>query len=201
MEQEQMQFQTPQQPQAERPPPGGTPVALSQQRPRGRTACGQCSRRKIRCDAYDRMPLNQACSNCTKRGQPDQCTLNDDAPRSGTKRARPSEGGDRSPAAPRPKKEPGARAVSTSFLDGIHSASATYAQPPLNGYPGGGGVDPYATKTYNVIPAAQYPQAAPPQQHYQPAYAPAAPLAPPLTYGNTVPDINDLLPAHKSALR
>ncbi|RMZ83144.1 hypothetical protein DV738_g1387, partial [Chaetothyriales sp. CBS 135597] len=78
------QFQTPA--PSERPPPGGTPVVLSQQRPRGRTACSQCSRRKIRCDAYDRMHMSLACTNCTKRGQAEQCTLNDDAPRSGTKR-------------------------------------------------------------------------------------------------------------------
>ncbi len=199
METEQhQQYQTP--PQPERPPPGGTPVALSQQRPRGRTACSQCSRRKIRCDAYDRMPLNLACTNCTKRGQPDTCTLNDDAPRSGSKRARTSEGGEASPAAPRPKKDP-ARASSSSFLDGIHNASVTYTQAPPNGY-AAGPPNPYVSKTYNVVPGAQWPQgpSLPPPQ-YPPAYGVPLQQPSPARYGSGTPEIGELLPAHKSALR
>lgn len=205
------------------PPPGGI-IALSSNaaRPRGgRTACGACSRRKIKCDAYEKQP----CTNCAKRGQPEACTFNDDAPRSGTRRSRASEGA-RSPGAPRPKK-PRPSETAQSVLDGIHAASAGYASllPPSNGQPApsswGAAVNAppagtYATKTYNVVPGPQsQPQWQPPPPAQAPAHyyppAEAQPTAPPglsLAYSSTAQPIysgstefRDLLPSHRTVLR
>ncbi|RMZ91563.1 hypothetical protein DV736_g1211, partial [Chaetothyriales sp. CBS 134916] len=199
------QFQTPA--QSERPPAAGTPVALSQQRPRGRTACGQCSRRKIRCDAYDRMHMNLACTNCTKRGQPDQCTLNDDAPRSGTKRVRIGSAGEHSSAAPRSAKEPSRAAPNTSFLDTLHAAAAAAPFPHLhsqNGYSIATAAQPIpdASKAYNLIPSAQWPLHHPlaPPRHPAPYAVPSPPHSYNRYVGNSA-GLLELLPAHKSALR
>lgn len=197
-------------------------MSSSTSRPRGgRTACGACSRRKIKCDAYERQP----CTNCAKRGQPDGCTFNDDAPRSGTRRSRASEGA-RSPGAPRPKK-PRPSETAQSVLDGIHAASASYAPRPLssNGQPPtsswGAAVNApppstYAARTYNVIPGPQnQPQWQPPppaqaQPHYHqpPEGAPAPPPGLNVTYSSSgqpiysgSAEIKDLLPSHKTVLR
>ncbi|RMD44048.1 hypothetical protein DV735_g1092, partial [Chaetothyriales sp. CBS 134920] len=203
------QFQTPAPSSSERPPPGGTPVVLSQQRPRGRTACSQCSRRKIRCDAYDRMHMSLACTNCTKRGQADQCTLNDDAPRSGTKRVRiGSAGGEPSSAAPRPAKEPPPHAPSTSFLDTLHAAAAASSYPHHHPAQNGFSIAtasypvPDTSKPYSLVPSSQWPLHHPLAAPRDPApYAVAAPAHSHSRYAGGSSGLLELLPAHKSALR
>lgn len=177
-------------------PPAGDHLALSAQRPRGRTACSACSKRKVKCDAYERVP----CTNCAKRGPGSQlCTFNDDAPRSGTKRSRVSEG-DASPATPRMKKDSKRPAQPVSFLDGIHTASASYSQPPPAGWPHANapnGMAPPNTcppqKSYNVIPG--YP---PPYPQYQTAPPQLYPRPPP---AGPVGELTDLLPSHRTLLR
>ena len=141
------------------------------------------------------------CTNCAKRGHHDLCTFNDDAPRSGTKRSRPSDG-EISPAGPRVKKDPKQPTQAPSFLDGIHSASASYAQPtPLptswshphsaNGMAGSPTFAP--PKSYNLVPTYSSP--------YQPYQT-----APPLQYSRSTPsgplaELTELLPSHKTVLR
>ena len=195
------------------PPPALPPsesYPSSTARPRGgRTACGPCSRRKIRCDAFERN--GEPCSNCQKRGQPDGCTFNDDAPRSGTRRSRASDGA-RSPSAPRPKK-PRPSETAQSVLDGIHAASTSYPHPPSNGSHAqtpswGSAVNAppaaaYPAKTYNVVPGPHL------QQPWQPplGQAPGQPVpyyAHPdsATYHRPGSyDIRELLPSHKTALK
>lgn len=197
-------------------PPSGGYVAMSSTtaRPRGgRTACGPCSRRKIRCDAFERN--GEPCSNCVKRGQPDGCTFNDDAPRSGTRRSRASDGA-RSPSAPRPKK-PRPSETAQSVLDGIHAASTSYAPaPPSNGSHAqtpswGSAVNApqtasFGSKSYNVVPGPQQQQ----QQGWQhlatqpPPPQQAVYYAPPEQPFQVYPapfDMRELLPSHKTALR
>jgi hypothetical protein len=204
-------------------------MSSSTARPRGgRTACGPCSRRKIRCDSYERQP--EACTNCTKRGQPDGCVFNDDAPRSGTRRSRASDGA-RSPSAPKPKK-PRPSEAAQNVLDGIHAASSSYPQaaqqsapppqPPASAPPTTNGAQQqpttswgaavnaappatsYATKSYNVVPGPQaqiQPQWQPPPQP-QPAparyYAPPEPAQPVYSVPS---ETQDLFPSHKTVLR
>ena len=208
--------QPPPPPQSETPQlqtPTGAPsyAAVSSLRPRGRTACQLCSKRKIKCDAYERSALGQACSNCAKRGQSELCSFNDSSPRSGSRRSRPSEGGESSPGAPRPKKpRTSLSGRPPSILDGIHSASATYSQPPppTNGHghvPTGSwgnqnGTEGYgapAQKSYNVVPnPVPHAQAVsgPPRhaQYYE------SPMAAQSARGLS---ISELLPPHKSVLR
>ncbi|ETN39226.1 uncharacterized protein HMPREF1541_05449 [Cyphellophora europaea CBS 101466] len=211
---------TSQSPPPAEPPSGGyLSMSSSTVRPRGgRTACGPCSRRKIRCDAYERNP--QPCTNCTKRGQPDGCTFNDDAPRSGTRRSRASEGA-RSPGAPRPKK-PRPSETAQNVLDGIHAAGVAYTSAPSNGPTSSWGAainagpptGTYATKSYNVVPGPQHqpPWQPPPaqihSQYYSSESAPPAPTGLNVTYSSSAQpiysgstEIKDLLPPQKTVLR
>lgn len=220
-------MEPPQPPSSQSPPPAQPPsggyVSMSSTttaRPRGgRTACGPCSRRKIRCDSFERNP--QPCTNCTKRGQPDGCTFNDDAPRSGTRRSRASDGA-RSPSAPRPKK-PRPSETAQNVLDGIqHAATVTY-QPPNSGGGSGGHASSaswgsavnappsatYSAKTYSLVPGPQASQQwqpppisqqpPPPPPQAPPYYGPPHDHGPPLHYPSR--DIKDILPSHKTVLR